>query len=359
MVDDNIFLGALEDTRTQEQKEKDRHFVEAVAFASQVIWTEKTKIRKFLVRDQGQAGSCVAQTTAKLQEILYFNKTGEFVPFSATSIYEYRSNKPTGGMIGVEAFDIWRKQGITLESILRSQNMSGDTEIDNIPITNLAKDTSRVFSIDGYLQAPFDIDTIAGIIENTKKGVMVWFRFSSSEWSREMPVIQGTYAPLAHSVTAVDYTIHNGKKCLVIEDSAHFGGIAVRYISEEWITPTRMMFCGYPLNMKFITDTTPTPVIGKHIFTKPLEFIPLTILGQISDTTKHTSQKDDVVCLQDILKKEGVFPTNFASTGYYGSQTCKAVLLFQQKYAIDTPQNLLQLGGRRVGQLTLDKLNSL
>jgi hypothetical protein len=357
MIDENIFLGALEDNRPEDRKQKDHHFAEAVAFASPVIWTEKQNIRKFTVRDQGQAGSCVANTVAKLEEIQYFNKTGELVPFSATSIYQYRSNKPSGGMIGVEAFDIWRKQGITTEAILRSQSVASDAEIDAIKIPSLAKDTAKVFGIDGFVQTPFDIDVIASIIENTKKGVMVWFRFTASEWSSEMPMIKGTSAPLAHSVTAVDYTIHNGKKCLVIEDSAHFGGLAVRYISEEWVNPTRMFFSAYPLNAKFITDGS--MLIPKVTFTKPLVFIPLDAQGNISDLSTHNAQKGDVVLLQNILKKEGVFPINYDSTGYYGALTCKAVLAFQKKYKLGTNESLDLLGGKRVGQLTIAQLNSL
>ena len=73
----------------------------------------------------------------------------------------------------------------------------------------------------------------------------------------------------------------------------------------------------------------------------------------------HESQKADVVALQNILKYEGRFPANVASTGYYGSITAKAVYNFQVAHQVASLSELNSLGGRRVGPKTIKALNEI
>ena len=120
--------GALIDTRSEEKKAKDIQFKEIVASANPVVWTEKisTSWRKFPIFNQDGSGSCVAQTMAKIMGVLYYIKNSVYVHFSATHIYQRRSNKPAGGMAGVECFEI-AKRGATLEVLTPSQDMT-DTQ---------------------------------------------------------------------------------------------------------------------------------------------------------------------------------------------------------------------------------------
>ncbi len=60
----------------------------------------------------------------------------------------------------------------------------------------------------------------------------------------------------------------------------------------------------------------------------------------------------DVRALQDILKYEGLFPTNAESTGFFGSITLDAVKKFQTKYGIQPVSGY-------VGPKTREKLNNL
>lgn len=372
------FLGANLDTRPEEAKLKDHSFVEVVAAANDVNWQQKpeSQWRKFPDQDQNGAGSCVANTIRKLAYIQFTLKKPEFakygVYFSENSIYHYRSNKPGSGMIGVESFDIWKGHGITLEALVPGQKMS-DEQMDAIEIDALAEEVAKSFEITGHVGVPNgDFETIASIIQTTGKGVMSWFYFTPSEWSPFGPKILVSGLDLyadstaRHSVAVVDFFLYpiDGvlKKCLLIEDSAHFGNITRRVITEDFFK-ARNWFNRYAMNYKFYDQTqpspTPVPVDPKPIYTfsTALEFIPLDSNGNISDLAKNAAQEKDVIALQNILKYEGCMPINVGSTGYYGAITAKAVLKFQVKYSVASAQELASLAGRRVGPKTIDVLN--
>ena len=359
--------GALIDNRTEEQKLKDFNIKEFVASVAVVDWKEKpeTAWRKFPDQEQDGSGSCVAQTTKKLAGILVWLREGVWLPLSGTSIYQNRSGKPNGGMIGVEAFDIWKNKGISLEALVPSQNLS-DAGMDAIVPTESALKIGEVFKISGHLGIDNgDFETVASVIQQTGKGVMVWFFFNSAEWSKLIPEVIDTSMTAnnawgRHSVAVVDFFLFNGKKYLLIEDSAHFGGLTRRLISEEFFK-ARNFFVRYPMNLKYADVTTPTPAPVEHFtFVEPMRFIPLdTETGSITIPVLHEAQKKYVVELQNLLKRLGLFPINIASTGYYGALTARSVLAFQKKYNVAPFYELDSLKGEYVGAKTRAKLNEL
>ena len=376
MNDKEQFLsGAIIDIRPEEEKEKDYHFGEIVAATNPVNWVEKPQSawRKFPIFNQDGSGSCVAQTLAKLLGILYWLKNQLYVHFSATHIYQRRSNKPSGGMAGVDAFNIARK-GVTLEELVPSQNMT-DPQMDGTEIPQYKQDVGSVFKIGNYVSLPTkDIDTIASVIQTTGKAVMVWFYFNRDEWA-DVPIIKypdlNLYAgdTSRHSVTAIDFTLYNGKKALIIEDSwgQFFGLNGQRVITEDFFR-IRNWFAAYPINFAFDDQTQPQPEPQpspgpgkpKYTFTKPLVFIPWdNAKNQPTDVALHENQKTDVIALQNILKYEGHFPSNVSSTGYYGSITAKAVYNFQVAHQVASLSELNSLGGRRVGPKTIKALNEI
>ena len=338
--------GALLDTRPGEKKLKDYKFEEAVASVNPVVWEEKpqSKWRKFPIFNQDGSGSCVAQTAAKLLGIMYWLLNGIYVHFSATDIYQRRSNKPGAGMIGVDAFDIMT-EGVTLEDLVPSQNMN-DAQMDAVDIPDYKRKVGEIFKIaTNFLQpATKDIDKIASIIQTTGKGVMVWFYFTYKEWT-DHPFIDepnldlNAQSTLKHSVTAVDFALVNGKKCLIIDDSwgPQYGLGGQRIIDEDFFK-ARNFFAAYPMNFKFSTGEGEKP---KHIFLQDLEL---------------NAQGPEVVALQDCLKFDGEFATNIQSTGYYGTITQKAVQQFQEKYKIASAG---VPGYGRTGPKTREKLNEL
>lgn len=332
--------GASIDIRPESEKLKDYKFEELVASANPVEWVEKTEWRKFPIFNQNGSGSCVAQTEAKELGIMRYLKDGIYVHFSATDIYQRRANKPDSGMGGPDARKI-ATEGVTLEVLAPSQNMS-DGAMDETTVEAYKRQVGEVFKVPNYVSLPIgDIETIASVIQTTKKGVMVWFYFKSDEWT-DKPEVKypdlTVQTGLRHSVCAVDFMLINGKKYLVIEDSwgTAFGMAGQRFISEDFFK-ARNWYASYLTSFKFDLDMQKP----RFTFTTDLQ------IGMTSP---------DVVMLQDCLKFEGLFPNDRDSTGYFGAVTKKAVEDFQIRYKI---ASAITQGFGRVGPMTRAKLNEI
>ena len=341
----NFQNGALIDTRTEEQKQKDYNIKEIVASVAVVDWKEKpeSEWRKFPDQNQGSSGSCVMSSLKKIASVLLWLKEKTYVHFSG-AFYQLRSNKPAGGMIGVEAFEIWRKNGLPLEQLVPSENMS-DAEMDAIKVEQYEKDIAKVFAISNHIGIDNrDFETVASVIQKTGKAAMAWFYFTNEEWSKLIPTVDiqnlNIVTALRHSVAVVDYFLYNGKKYLLIEDSAHFGGITRRLISEEFFR-VRNFFTRYPMTFQFQEEVEEENVEVNINLKKDLYF----------------GMKDnDVVVLQNLLKELGYFATNIDSTGYYGAITVKAVKDFQLAKGIILSDN--DPGAGRCGPMTRAFINA-
>lgn len=343
--------GALIDDRPAEAKAKDYRFEEIVASVAPVQWRKKAndEIRRFPIFDQGRSGSCVAQTGKKQIGVYTFLKTGAFFPVSATHLYQRRSNKPGGGMIGINAYEIMQK-GVAPAVFAADERMS-DAEMDALRVPAFAEHVGKAFSIGNYMVVPTkDIDLIASIIQETGKAVMVWFYFEHNEWT-ERPRVRNQNLDLyagataRHSVAAVDFTLtEDGKKALVIDDSwgpSAGNGAGQRVIDEDFFR-ARNWFAAHFMNFAF--EEQGVPGKPQHTFLRDLEF------------SAVVNNDPEVVALQDCLKWEGLFPANVESSGYFGQITKKAVEGFQQKYDIARKGDA---GFGRVGPKTRAKLNQI
>lgn len=310
------------DFRTPEEKAKDYNQEEFVASANVVNWIQKKKIdfRSFPELNQFFSLKCVAFTTAKLALINFWLKTKEFLLFSPNSIYDYRSNKPSGGMVGDNAFQIWKDKGISLEAVCKSNQIQ---ESDPFEISLFAKEVARGFKLGNYIDIPnTDFDRVASTIQTTGKGIMLWFYFTSKEWSPEVPKVMdnltGPYDARAsrHSVTGVDFGIAsdiatiNGEQVIKIEDSAHFGAKSVRYITREFFV-ARNFLAKYPMSFNYEEGAIPPPA------------------QQLTKDLKYGMNDPEVKILQDILKARGFFPANLSTTNTFGNITRDSLKAFQ------------------------------
>lgn len=354
--------GAAVDSRPEEAKLKDFKVEEIVAAFNPVNWVEKPQDqwRKFPIFNQDGSGSCVAQTEAKELGIMRWLKDKIYIHFSATDIYQRRTNKPASGMNAVDARSIAAK-GVTLEDLAPSQGMS-DAKMDAAVIEAYKREVGAVFAVPNYVALPTrDIDAIASVIQTTGKGVMVWFYFEYPEWS-ERPVVGNASLELLnatarHSVTAVDFFLLNGKKCLLIEDSWGVAtGIGGQRVVDEVFFKARNWYAGYLVNFRFDDQSQPSPLPQPQPLPNPTPGKPKhTFVGILT----FGETNDHIGALQDILKYEGLFPVNTASTGYYGALTARAVLQWQKKWAVAPVEELDSLAGRRVGEKTIAKLNEI
>lgn len=340
-------------------------FREIVASAAPVQWRKKktSEIRKFPIFDQAQSGSCVAQTAKKMLGVYIQEKTGAFVPLSASHIYQRRSNKPYSGMIGVNAFEIMQ-EGTTLSVFAPDEKMS-DAQMDAVAVNAFMAEVGKIFKTGKpIIVGNGDIDTVASVIQQTGKAVMVWFYFTGKEWN-SIPAVRDNNlrvdasATLRHSVAAVDFTLtDDGEKALIIDDSwgpSAGNGAGQRTITESFYR-ARNWFTAYFMNFAFEDGTLPS-LPERFKFLKDLEFIPLDSRGIISDAAKNAAQESDVISLQNRLKALGLFPANVDSTGYYGAVTKDAVGKYQLKYGIVSSTSSAGYG--RVGPKTREHLNNV
>jgi len=322
-------LGANFDTRTPEEREaQDVHASETIAAAAPVVWKEipKDQVRTFGVQDQGGKSDCVAESRRKIKRVLFKVNKGLDIDFSALAFYRKRSNYPAEGMMAADAIALDTNEGMTLEALVPSDVVSTEAAANKIKPDAYNEDVAEIFRISDtdVIFTPGDLDTPAGTIQKTRKAVMMWFYFTSSEWSQEVPTIKSpgltVQNGLRHSVVGIEPAIYQGKQGIWIDDSAHFGGLSRRFITREFYEK-RNWFASYPIAFKF-----------DGISAKP-------------------HYNESVISLQECLKYEGIFPSNVDATGTYGPITTAAVKGFQMKYGLEAVGT--------VGPLTKKKLHEL
>ena len=309
-------LGANIDTRLPEvAAEQDITAAEVIASAVVVQYKEipKDLVRAFPIQNQNGKSDCVAETRRKLKRILFKVNKGLDLDFSSGALYRKRRNYPEGGMASFDAIQLDRDTGMTLDALVPSDPIISEQSANAIKPDAYNDDVAQVFRTqsDDIVFGSGDLDTPAGSIQKTRKGVMMWFYFTYNEWAREVPIILDSTLQLRddralrHSVTGVEPAMYNGKEGVWIEDSAHFGGLNRRFITRDFYM-RRNFWASYPIAFKF----------------EP----PVTLKPSYDGSTKS---------LQDCLKVEGTFPSNVDSTGVYGPLTTQAVKDFQKKYGLE------------------------
>lgn len=315
-----IQTGAIGDTRTELQKEGAYDSRELVTSTEPLVWKEKTSWNRYPVKRQYYTGECVAQSTAKHLGINNEKDNGQYVDLSPAFLYYFRVNKPSAGMVWLDAMKLATTLGSCFGFRLKQRTRDSDPETQ--PTDEMKKEAldfkGKLFIEDKERT----LDTIARIID-IQGSCLVWFYFDTdgAEWWKVEPkTIYNFSSPYAngttrHALVATDWGLLRGKKVIKIEDSAGNNSAENeqdRFIDENFIK--RCFVSGY-----VIDEPTDIPMSNKPKWTGKRN-----LQVGMSGT--------DVKQLQDILRYEGLF--NFPnSTSFYGGITKASVIKLQEKYS--------------------------
>lgn len=331
LIDNEIFTGVTDDPRLDPRVINGWNINEVVAESSYFNWSKKSVLNlvKYPVWDQSSTSACVAFSKAKQVSIKIFLMTGVWIDFSPASIYQLRPDKTRGGMAIADANDIVNNTGVTLEALMKSQGLT-EEQIQIVHRSKVADLFAKAIAeaVVRYLYIPINIDKIAQTIEAGKAVSMLIFS-NYDEYARMVPIVIDTNltyenAPIRHEIVGVDYFLdQNGIKRIYVNDSAHFGGLAVRELTEDFI----MKRC-------ILADAL-------DVFTFDIE---------IGDKPSYDGT---IISLQKCLLYEGLFPVGISFVENLGPVTREAINKFQIKYGLSTT------GTGTVGPKTTEKLKIL
>lgn len=283
-------------------------------------WVEKkpSEWRRFEpIRNQSTSSSCVAQSLALALGIENYLEEGKFEVLSARFIYSRGYVEATGGgMFYLQALEIARKEGTCLEQQMPSLGLDENAMRKRDDETQNIRWTAQIYKASSYIVLPLDIDVIAGIIEQTKKGVLLGVRFNQGGFASPEVVLDknGIYG---HGILCLDYSIYKGKKALIFQNSWGRDGWGINglgIITEEQFK-NGVVFAAYLIDFKYEPQNINKPKL--YINSRSLT------MGE---------RGNDVLKLQVGLQWLGYFPSNQDCTGYYGGLTRNAVKKFQEAY---------------------------
>ena len=334
---ENSNLGVLADTRTDSAKEFDYKHEELFSSSVPVYLPNQaaatTYVGRFPIDDQQGTSSCVAHGKVLVMSIFNFLQgitKGSFVQLSSMFIYRNRANYAGEGMIPSSANMQTIKQGAPIYADLPTP--ATEAAANALSISPAVTAAAKQFSSGKWVQLidPTDIDTIAFVSNSLLLPLNILIFATYEEWSKETveilspDLVQGSPdATVSHCITVLPnsaYTDPNGKKYVVIQDSALFGGFSHRFVSEDFIK-ARTYECDYMIAM----GNVPALVKPKVNLEADLS------IGATGA---------DVTALQQVLQYMGYLPNvvagaPFTPTGYYGGLTKNAVLALQNAYASD------------------------
>lgn len=339
------FTGVVEDPRTDEELQKDYLHEETQLASAAVPFYGNAKLMDapYPVENQNQTSTCVPHGVTLATGGAFKKITGTFRRLSKAYIYRQRSNIPQEGMYLQQAFDILKKQGSCLFDTLPTPY--SEAEVNNVVITPAMRaEAAQNEGLEYYtIAVPNDIDTLCAVAEQGIDVPIIIYA-SYREWSQLYPDTLDnpafSNAPVRHCITILRNSgfTENGKRYLVVQDSAWFGGRYLRYLSEDFIKARVYGACYWKSVSLGSTGDKPF-----HNFTTPMG------VG---------AHGPEVVALQNVLIYEGLLPSDL-NTGLYAGRTFAAVKALQEKYASDilTPAGLT-VGTGYVGSSTLRWLNN-
>jgi len=196
------YNGIQEDNRPQSEKDRDYKAEEVFAAVPPVFRVVNDgDWAKYQVRAQDGSGSCVANTIAKMFEVMYKLKSGISIKFSHAPIYINRVNKPNTGMVGTDALDLAIKIGTCKEIEMPSENKN-DQELDAMTLPDNYDTLTKLVHPRNRLVCPVDFDYVASMV-NKLGCAMVWVDTSYSAWCKDIPTAGGKGGGVISSTTLV------------------------------------------------------------------------------------------------------------------------------------------------------------
>lgn len=313
--------------------------------------TNPDRWKVWKLRNQDGQNSCVFHARAKMAGILREKLTGEFVEYSAAD-YNKRSNAPGPGAFPVEALDLMRKEGIGLEALEPTYEIS-DADLTKMVQTRFQKDVAEVSKLDKYFALPeYSFDFLISTLKATDKPIILGFFATRSEWNRDVPKIiedglTEFEAQVRHEVCATpNFGIWDGQEGFTIEDSwgtTGINGAGVRFITREFFENRNYIGGLVPTTFKTYEDIGVDPA-KPHI--------------KLERQLDRGDTGPDVLALQQVYKYEGLFPANHAGSEYFGPITEDSTKQYQAKHGIVSEGTPSTTGYGRVGPSTLAHINS-
>jgi hypothetical protein len=332
------YKGILEDNRSQNQKNKD--FSSAEIDLATNFFTKKTAektAKKYITRNQYSKSSCVPSSMCNA----LWNT--EQVILADEFLYTQRSNKPQEGCYWHDIADKVLVQGICERALLKE--VKTEKEANAVKVSEDQQENAKQYKQKSYIY----LKNFWDIMKWVNQGYPVVFSIfaTSKEWSNSAPYIIDTKltiekAPINHAICAIPKTGFQDKQKygFYITDSAHFGKVSIREISEEFINvrlKTAIVF--FDLEK------------GEVVKPKAYKFTRDLTVGD---------KGEDVLKLQEILQDLGFFPTNIKPTGEFYGITRQAVKDFQKKYEESILWSIgLKLPTGYFGKSTRNKLEEL
>lgn len=350
------YNGIALDTRSNEEIRKDWNAKDLVkGYIKEPLFRAINSIASiplYFRRDQDGSGSCVAQSLAKLIEVILFKKRGIKFKFSATPIYQKRSNKPESGMIGQNAMDIVIKFFTCLEDMVKSENMN-DTMMDAMPVDvqELAKFTAKFFK-ENNVSFSYFVDNsptfyeLAQYIEN-EGGAIAFISSDYTNWCKDRPTTSpDNKRNIGHSTCYHELINLNGEDLIVLDESwgkystSEMGDRGQRLMDKATFEDTAFF-----VGVLVLHDYKPSVLDYSKYINLPI--------------MQYKDNRPEVQDLQQMLLEYGSFPSNIGKDNNFGNQTRKALLKWQLEN-LSTSKTLLNLwAGKYFGSASKKRIKEL
>jgi len=348
------YVGVLEDVRSVEEKAKDFSSQE-VTFAGALNWQNRplsvvlAETINAPVWSQNGSSACVAFAFARAISYEVFRITGVWIDFSPAFIYQKRANRPALGMYLPNAAYIVSKEGVTLDALMKSQNLTEDqistvksSVVANIFASGIAE------AVNSYL---YTATTVEGIAQAQEAGhALVLNIYANFDEYGDIPrIIHTSLSPFDAQIRHAICAIPKGYSL-----SPDLGKVA--YADDSWGV-------GHGQGgRRILTEEFLAKRMGTGIYFDAFSFNPgSSVTVNIAFPLSYGMTNDEVKKLQRFLIEKGYFPANQNTTGFYHNITARAVKQWhsdnwQKFFAIDpqwTKERLEALEGKNFGKLSI------